>query len=41
MSGLYLTQLASWLRAAGVNVVEWQGWQTRARGSGGFTGNRP
>lgn len=36
MSGLYLTWLADELRAAGLTVVETDGWQTRARSSGGF-----
>jgi hypothetical protein len=36
MSGVYLTWLADAFRAAGLVVVEWQGWQTRARGSGGY-----
>lgn len=37
----FLTWLADELRAAGLTVVEYQGWKTRARSSGGFTGNRP
>lgn len=41
MSGLYLTELANWLRTAGLRVVEQPGWPTRARSSGGFTGDRP
>lgn len=41
MGSLYLTQLADWIRAAGVPVVEYQGWQTRARSSGGFESGRP
>src|SRR5204862_1813220 len=36
MSGLYLTWLADELRAAGLTVVETDGWQSRARSSGGF-----
>lgn len=40
MSGLYLTWLATELRAAGLTVVDSghgiDGWQTRARSSGGF-----
>lgn len=36
MAGIYLTWLADVLRAAGLPVVECQGWQTRARSSGGF-----
>lgn len=36
MSGLYYTELANWCRAAGLKVVEYSGWQTRARSSGGF-----
>lgn len=34
---IYLTGLAEWLRGAGVNVREYDGWQTRARGSGGYS----
>ena len=41
MSGTYLTWLAAELRAAGLNVVEFSGWQTRARSSGGFAAGRP
>jgi hypothetical protein len=41
MSGRYLVELADVLRAAGVHVVEVDGWQTRARKSGGYAGNRP
>lgn len=41
MSGLYLVELANWLRTAGLIVVEYGGWQQRARSSGGYTGNRP
>lgn len=33
--------MADWLRAAGVGVVEVDGWQSRARSSGGFDGDRP
>lgn len=33
----YLTWLADELRAAGCNVVEYEGWQTRARSSGGYS----
>lgn len=36
MTGLYLTDLADWLRAGGLDVVEYDGWRTRARSSGGF-----
>jgi len=35
-NGIYLTWLADVLRAAGLTVVEVEGWQTRARSSGGF-----
>lgn len=38
MSGRYLTDLADVLRAAGLAVVELDGWQTRARSSGGYDG---
>jgi hypothetical protein len=41
VSGTYLTQLASWLRAGGCQVVEYDGWQTRARSSGGFASGKP
>jgi len=41
VSGRYLTDLADVLRGAGLRVVEYDGWQTRARGSGGFDGDRP
>lgn len=34
---LYLTDLARWLRDAGLSVIEYGGWQTRARGSGGYS----
>lgn len=40
MSG-YLTWLADELRNAGLRVVEQDGWQKRARGSGGFSDGRP
>lgn len=36
MTGLYLVEAADWLRAAGLTVHEVDGWQTRARSSGGF-----
>lgn len=39
MSGIYLTQMANWLREAGLVVIEYSGWQTRARGSGGYAAN--
>lgn len=41
MSGVYLTWLADELRAAGLTVVEVDGWQYRARGSGGYASGRP
>jgi hypothetical protein len=41
VSGTYLTWLADAYRAAGLTVVEFQGWQTRARSSGGFAAGRP
>ncbi len=41
MSGTYLTSLADWLRDAGLNVVEYDGWKSRARSSGGYTNGRP
>lgn len=36
MTGIYYVEAADVLRAAGLTVVELQGWQTRARSSGGF-----
>lgn len=37
----YLTEMADVIRAAGVPVVEQEGWQTRARSSGGYADGRP
>lgn len=37
----FLTDLADVLRAAGLNVVEYPGWQTRANKSGSFGEGRP
>jgi LysM repeat protein len=37
VGSLYYTDAAQLLRAAGLKVVEWAGWQTRARSSGGFS----
>ena len=36
MGGIYLTELASWLRTGGLNVVEYPDWQYRSRSSGGY-----
>jgi len=41
MSGRYLTEIAEWLRAARLEVVEYEGWETRARSSGGYADGRP
>lgn len=41
MGSRYLTDMADVLRAAGLAVTEQDGWKTRARGSGGFDGDRP
>jgi hypothetical protein len=41
MSGRYLVDLADVLYGVGLDVVEYSGWKTRARSSGGFTGDRP
>jgi N-acetylmuramoyl-L-alanine amidase len=41
MGSKYLTDLADVLRSAGVRVTEYSGWQTRARGSGGYDSGRP
>jgi hypothetical protein len=37
----YLTDLADVLRAAGLTVIEVDGWETRARSSGGYADGRP
>lgn len=34
---IWLTDLATWLRDAGLNVKEYKGWQTRSRSSGGYS----
>jgi hypothetical protein len=34
---IYLTEMSAWLRNAGLNVIEYDGWQNRARGSGGYS----
>ena len=39
MGSRYLTEMAQVLRGAGLPVKEVSGWQTRARGSGGYDGN--
>lgn len=41
MTGRYLTELGDVCRAAGLTVIEVDGWQTRARGSGGYAGSAP
>lgn len=41
MGDRYLTDLADVCRAVGLPVIEEAGWQTRARGSGGYDGDRP
>jgi hypothetical protein len=41
MGARYLTDLADVCRAAGLTVWEVGGWQSRARGSGGYDGDRP
>lgn len=41
MGSVYLTWLAAELRAAGLRVVECDGWQTRSRSSGGYEPGRP
>lgn len=38
---VFLTGLAQWLRAAGLPVIEYYGWQQRARGSGGYQSPAP
>lgn len=41
MSGTMLTWLPDVLRQAGCTVVEYSGWETRARSSGGYASGRP
>lgn len=41
MGSVYLTGLADWCRAAGLEVFEQAGWQTRGRSSGGYEPGRP
>jgi len=41
MGSRYLTDLADVCRAAGLAVIEVDGWQTRARGSGGYDSGQP
>jgi len=41
MGARYLTDLADVLRAAGLTVIEVDGWGNRARSSGGYDGTRP
>ena len=41
MGSKYLTEMASRLKQAGLVVVEYKGWETRARSSGGFEPDRP
>jgi hypothetical protein len=41
MTGRYLTDLAEVCRSAGVEVEEVEGWEYRARGSGGYGDGRP
>jgi hypothetical protein len=41
MGSRYLAELGDVLRAAGLEVVEVDSWETRARSSGGFDGTRP
>ena len=41
MGSRYLTEMADWLRTAGITVVEYAGWQSRARSTGGYESGRP
>ncbi|RPH33804.1 MAG: N-acetylmuramoyl-L-alanine amidase [Chloroflexi bacterium] len=41
MGDRYLTDLTDVLRAAGLPVIELDGWRTRARGSGGYDPGKP
>jgi hypothetical protein len=41
MSGRYLIEMADVLSAAGLDVLEVDGWETRARKSGGYATGRP
>lgn len=36
MAGIYYVELADWCSEEGLSVVQYSGWQTRARSSGGF-----
>lgn len=36
MGSLYLVEAANWFRSVGLTVIECDGWQTRARSSGGY-----
>jgi hypothetical protein len=38
---IYLVDLVDWIAAAGVDVEGYDGWQSRARGSGGYDPGRP
>ena len=41
MGALYLVDLVAWLEDAGVDVEGYPGWESRARGSGGYDPGRP
>ena len=41
MGTVYLTELADWLRDAGLAVHEWGAWKTKGRSSGGFDPGKP
>jgi hypothetical protein len=41
MGSVWLTSTADWLRGEGLTVVEYGGWTTRARSSGGYEPGRP
>ena len=41
MGTRYLTDLADVCRRTGYPVIEVDGWQSRARGSGGYDSSRP
>ena len=41
MGDKYLTDLADVCRSAGLDVIEMEGWQHRARGSGGYSSGKP
>lgn len=41
MGSIYLNKMADWLRLAGLEVIEFEGWMTRGRSSGGYDSGFP